>query len=235
MCTIDYGINFWLKCGCYLILHCYSKVIKERRNKTVNSNEESKKDLLQIIMDTQENGVYLFKDNDVLSQTMSFMIAGHETTSMTMTWSILLLAKYPEYQERAREEIRRVLGDRDELTFEDTKEMTFLDNCIKESMRLYPAIVTANRETVKDVKFGKFVIPKNTKIKVDIASIHRNEKYWKEANRFNPDRYDEEKGNIFISLIIEANKKRGISVASNVKNKKQAFYEILEACFRWYI
>lgn len=122
------------------------------------------------------------------------MIAGHETTSMTMTWTILLLAKHQEYQNRAREEIRRVMGDKEKVTVQDIKEMTFLDKCIKESMRMYPSIVTANRETINDVKFGQYTVPKNTKIKVDIACIHRNEAYWKEPDRFNPDRFDDETG-----------------------------------------
>ena len=147
-------------------------------------------------MTTKENGINIFKDNDVLTQVTSFMIAGHETTSMTMTWTILLLAKHQEYQERARQEIRRVLGNKDDVTLHDVKEMKFLDNCIKESMRLYPAIITANRETIADIHVGPYMIPKNTKIKVDIASIHRSEKYWKEANRFNPDRFDAETGGV---------------------------------------
>ena len=149
-------------------------------------------------MDTRENGVHIFNEKNVLSQTLSFMLAGHETTSMTMTWTVLLLAKYPEYQERAREEIRRVMGDRDEITLQDSKEMTFLANCIKESMRLYPVVMVINRETTKDAKFGKYTIPKNTKIQIDVASIHRNEKYWKNPNLFNPDRYDEETGKILV-------------------------------------
>ena len=161
-----------------------------------DTTAETEKDLLQALMTTQENGISIFKDNDVLSQVMSFMLAGHETTSMTMTWTILLLAKHQEYQERARQEIRRVLGSKDDVTLHDVKEMTFLENCIKESMRLYPAIIAANRETLADMNIGPYMIPKNTKIVVDIASIHRNEKYWKEANRFNPDRYDGETGEV---------------------------------------
>ena len=161
-----------------------------------DTTAETEKDLLQALMTTQENGISIFKDNDVLSQVMSFMLAGHETTSMTMTWTILLLAKHQEYQERARQEIRRVLGSKDDVTLHDVKEMTFLENCIKESMRLYPAIIVANRETLADMNIGPYMIPKNTKIVVDIASIHRNEKYWKEANRFNPDRYDAETGEV---------------------------------------
>ena len=157
---------------------------------------EASKDLLQVLLNAQENGVHVFKDNDILSHVMSFMIAGHETTSMTMTWTILLLAKHQDYQERARQEIRRVLGNKDDVTLQDVREMTFLDNCIKESMRLYPAIITANRETIADVQFGSYVIPKNTKIKIDIASIHRNESYWKDATSFDPDRYDVETGTL---------------------------------------
>ena len=142
----------------------------------------------------RRDGITDFKDEDILAQVRLFMIAGHETTSMTMTWTILLLAKHPEYQERAREEIRRVLGDRDEITLQDSKEMTFLDNCIKESMRLYPAASFFNRSTTTEMKLGKYTIPKGTYITVDIANVHRNEKFWKDADCFKPDRFNSEAG-----------------------------------------
>lgn len=162
---------------------------------------DSKNDLLQVLLNKRNSGEHNFEDSDILSQVRSFMIAGHETTSMTMTWTVLLLAKHQEYQERAREEIRRVLGGKEEVTFQDVKEMSFLDNCIKESMRLHPAIITANRETNEDMKIGPYDIPKNTKVQLDIASIHRNEKYWKDPDRYNPDRFDDETGTFSFILI----------------------------------
>ena len=117
------------------------------------------------------------------------MIAGHETTSMTMTWTILLLAKHQEYQERARREIRQVLGGKDEVTFQDLAEMKFLESCVKESMRLHPAAIFVRRRAISDINLGSYTIPKGTNLLIDITSAQRNEQIWKAAHTFDPNHF----------------------------------------------
>ena len=159
-------------------------------------SKENEKDFLQILLDLHENGSQEMNDVDLLSEVRSFMIAGHETTSITMTWTILLLAKHQEYQERAREEVRKVLQDKEEITLQDVTEMKFLDNCIKESMRLYPPVILIGRRAMTDVKIGPYFVPKGTTLLVDVTSSQRNEEFWKDAHIFNPNRYDNKTGKV---------------------------------------
>ena len=168
----------------------WSKVIKERReSKMAETDAEQKKDLLQILLDMKENGTIDLKDNDILSHVRMFMLAGHETTSMAMTWILLLLAQHEDCQEKVREEVRKVLGDRDEISFQDVKDMTYLEDCIKETMRLYPPVIYINAESIAEMKIGPYRIPKGTYIGLDVACVQRNERFWSDADLFNPDRH----------------------------------------------
>ena len=110
---------------------------------------------------------------------------------MSLTWTTLLLAKHPEFQERAREEIRSVLNNEEEITSDHLQKMKFLDNCIKESMRLYPAAIQVGRTCMEDVKIGPYDIPKGTVVLAGIANAHRDLEFWDDADQFNPDRYDQ--------------------------------------------
>ena len=110
---------------------------------------------------------------------------------MSLTWAILLLSKHPEFQERARDEIRSILKDEEEITGDHLQKMKFLDNCIKESMRLYPVGIQIGREPREDIKIGSYEIPKGTMVALAVASAHRDLEFWDDADEFNPDRYDQ--------------------------------------------
>ena len=64
----------------------------------------------------------------------------HNTTMSGMCWTLYCLAKYPEHQEKVREEVRSVLMGREQLEYDDLKELKYTQWCIKEAMRLYPPV-----------------------------------------------------------------------------------------------
>ena len=127
----------------------------------------------------------------IVLENLSFFTIGHETSTVTLTWAILLLSKHPEFQERAREEIRSVLSGEEQITGDHLQKMKFLDNCIKETMRLYPVAVRVSRQAKQDVKIGPYEIPKGTIVFAGAASALRDLEFWEDADQFNPDRFDE--------------------------------------------
>ena len=124
-------------------------------------------------------------------ENLPFFTIGHETSTVTLTWAILLLSKHPEFQERAREEIRSVLNGEKQITSDHLQNMKFLDNCIKETMRLYPVAVQVSRQAKEDVKIGPYEIPKGTIVFAGAACAHRDLEFWEDTDKFNPDRFDE--------------------------------------------
>ena len=148
-----------------------------------------KTDLLQKFITMYEEAGLSISNKDLFHQIFTFMLAGHETTSVSMAWLIFLLAKYDELQPRLRKEIEEALGGRSEFTFDDLDKLKFLDDCIKEAMRLYPPGMFIGRESLKEDKLGPYTIPPGTRILIDIGSLNRHPKHWKNPNDFDPDRF----------------------------------------------
>ena len=83
-----------------------------------------------------------------LSEISTFLIAGHETTSTAMTWTLFGLSQNLEAQRRLREELLTLTTD--EPTMAELKALPYLDMVIRESLRLYPPLVAAKREAMND-------------------------------------------------------------------------------------
>jgi cytochrome P450 len=93
--------------------------------------------LLTAISDKGEG----FTEKEIQDEIYSFMFAGHDTNTSGMCWALYCLAKHPEHQEKVRDEVRRVLDGREEIEYEDLKELKYTLWCVKEAMRLYPPIL----------------------------------------------------------------------------------------------
>ena len=138
----------------------------------------------------EETGVSM--DDELLrAQVFTFMLAGHETSSVSMTWTLYELARHPDIAEQIREETRAVMKDSTQLTWSKLAEMKFLGNVIKESLRRHsPAAMTLRVAKEKDV-IGGYEIPKGTTIAVGLDTVQLSPKFWKDPHAFNPHRFDE--------------------------------------------
>uniref|UniRef100_A0A8D2M3A8 CP4B1 protein n=1 Tax=Zonotrichia albicollis TaxID=44394 RepID=A0A8D2M3A8_ZONAL len=135
------------------------QVIKERKMLLSNEKElekiQKKKhlDFLDILLCSKdENGVGL-SDEDLRAEVDTFMFEGHDTTASGISWLFYCMSLHPEHQQRCREEIQGILGDRDTIEWEDLGKMTYTTMCIKESLRLFPPVPGVSRELSKPVTF----------------------------------------------------------------------------------
>ena len=120
---------------------------------------------------------------------LTFIVAGHETTALTLAWSLYLLAFDPEIQERAQQEVGAVLGGRS-ARGEDVENLPFVRNVINEALRLYPPAGMVSRTALaNDTLGGREVKPGDTCI-IPIYALHRNELLWDAPDTFNPDRWE---------------------------------------------
>ncbi|XP_027749557.1 cytochrome P450 4B1-like isoform X3 [Empidonax traillii] len=175
------------------------KVIKER--KMLLSNEEEldkilKKrhlDFLDILLCSKDaNGVGL-SDEDLRAEVDTFMFEGHDTTASGISWLFYCMSLHPEYQQRCREEIQGILGDRDTIEWEDLGKMTYTTMCIKESLRLFPPVPSVSRQLSKPVTFpdGRS-LPAGCQVALNIFGIHRNRDVWENPEVYDPLRFSPE-------------------------------------------
>eukprot|EP00026_Physarum_polycephalum_P005584 Phypoly_transcript_05619.p1 GENE.Phypoly_transcript_05619~~Phypoly_transcript_05619.p1 ORF type:complete len:448 (+),score=41.22 Phypoly_transcript_05619:9-1352(+) len=120
-------------------------------------------------------------------------LAGHETTANALTWALYHLAKYPEMQETARNEVDTALNGA-MPDAENVKSLTFVDMFIKESMRIKPSVGgLISRVATKDVQVGEYLIPKDTRIGLSMYVIHHLQEFWPDPEKFDPFRFSHER------------------------------------------
>lgn len=124
---------------------------------------------------------------------MTMLVAGHETTAAVLTWALFELCKNPSLYVQAREEIDRVLADR-VPTMEDIKNMKFVRLIVAETLRMYPEppLLIRRCRTENNVPKGggkEATIIRGMDIFISLYNIHRDEKYWPNANTFDPMRF----------------------------------------------
>tara|TARA_R100001039_G_scaffold37289_1_gene35491 strand:+ start:56 stop:1360 length:1305 start_codon:yes stop_codon:yes gene_type:complete len=123
---------------------------------------------------------------------LTFIVAGHETTALTLGWSLYLCAYDQAVQDRARAEAQSVLGGR-AATGADVARLPYIRQIIDEALRLYPpAGIISRTAQVADTLCGREIRPRDTVI-IPIYALHRNHLLWPEPNRFDPDRFADRK------------------------------------------
>ena len=130
------------------------------------------------------------------------MLAGHETTSVALAWTLYELAKNPLVQEKVRAEINAVLLKGNELTWDTVEQLKYLENVIKESLRLHPPAYVTNRAPCSDEIVGGYLIPKGTLIVFPINALQRVTQHWSNPDEFEPERFDEKGYLVFMLLCL---------------------------------
>ncbi|CAD6241004.1 GSCOCT00009059001.2-RA-CDS [Cotesia congregata] len=132
-------------------------------------------------------------ERGIKEEVDTFVFEGHDTTSAALLFVILLLAEHQDIQNRVRAEIEEVLAENNgEANFNDLQRLTYLECCIKESLRLYPTVPTISRNTQEDLVLSKNLhctVPKETILNVQIFDTHRDPNFWPRPNVFDPDRF----------------------------------------------
>ncbi|XXG81502.1 hypothetical protein AAC387_Pa09g2120 [Persea americana] len=125
----------------------------------------------------------------LMDECKTFFFAGHETTALLLTWTAMLLATNPSWQEKARAEVFQVCG-REPPSPDHLPKLSLLNMIMNESLRLYPPASLLPRMAFEDIRLGDLHIPKGLSIWIPVLAIHHSEELWgKDANEFKPDRF----------------------------------------------
>ncbi|XP_061740847.1 cytochrome P450 2K1-like isoform X2 [Nerophis ophidion] len=135
-----------------------------------------------------------YHDDNLVYSVMNLFAAGTDTTSNTLRWSLLLMAKYPRIQDRIQEELSRVVGDR-QITMEDRRNLPYIDAVIHETQRFANIVPTSiTHSTSTDVTFQGYFIEKGTTVLPLLTSVLYDESEWETPNTFNPSHFLDKEG-----------------------------------------
>jgi len=127
-------------------------------------------------------------DDEVMTNLLTFIIAGHETTAVALTWTLWLLAKDQATQQRVAEEVAAVAGACD-VTAAQVAALTFCRQVLEEAMRLFPPAVSLGRRPKAEMELGGMEVGPSTRIFIPIFAVHRHVKLWDDPNAFDPARF----------------------------------------------
>jgi cytochrome P450 len=163
------------------------KLIQERRN-----SKEKTNDLLTMLMEAKDEETLQQMDDKLLrDEVATLMLAGHETTANTLSWTWMLLAQNPEVREKLESELNQVLQGK-LPTLEDLGQLVYTQQIIKESMRLYPPVPLMGREAAVDTQISDYDIPQGMAIMISQWVMHRHPKYFENPEAFQPERWTQE-------------------------------------------
>jgi len=176
------------------------QTVKHKMQELKKNKLEGDDLLSRMISSKYDNGESI-EDEQIISEAMTMFLAGHETTSTNLIYLCYLLVKYPHVQEKLRNELFSVLGDSDP-TPETLDKLKYLQNVVKESLRLYMALPVILRYAKKDMIFEHTgqVIPKGTALALNVLRIHYDPELYPNPTEFIPERYEsgeEEGGNAY--------------------------------------
>src|SRR5919112_6061218 len=118
-------------------------------------------------------------DHNIRAQCITFLVAGHETTSGLLSFAIYYLLKNPRYLERARAEVDAVLGTTAAPTFEQVHRLTYVRQILDEALRLWPTAPGFTRQPFEDTVIGgRYASPAHTPITVLSQALHRHTEVW---------------------------------------------------------
>ena len=150
-------------------------------------------DLLSMFLSARDDETgAVMTDRQLRDEVMTMLLAGHETTSLALSWTYYLLSQHRESERRMTDEVDRVIGHR-RPAFADVAQLILTRRVLEESLRLYPPAWGFSRLALGDDEIGGYRVPKGSIVFLIPFVIHRRPKLWPDPDRFDPDRFAPER------------------------------------------
>ncbi|XP_014516712.1 cytochrome P450 82C4 [Vigna radiata var. radiata] len=166
---------------------------------SLNNKSLDKHDFIDVMLSAIEDDPLSHHNRDTIikANVASLMLAGSDTTSTTMTWILTMLLKNPEVLKRAQEEIEDEVGRERKVEASDIKNLFYLQAIVKETLRLYPpGPLLVPHEATQDCYIQGYHVPKGTRVFANVWKLHRDPSVWSEAEKFSPERFLNENGEV---------------------------------------
>ncbi|CAM0907022.1 unnamed protein product [Alopecurus aequalis] len=167
-----------------------------RRENALRAGEATSDDLLGLLLESNmaqrrgDGGSNAgITTDDVIEECKMFYFAGAETTSVLLTWTIIVLCMHPEWQDRAREEVVHVFGA-STPDYDGLNRLKIVTMVLYEVLRLYPPLSALHRKTYKPMELGGVRYPAGVVLTVPLLCLHHDKEVWgKDADEFRPERF----------------------------------------------
>jgi cytochrome P450 / NADPH-cytochrome P450 reductase len=165
------------------------QVIAKRRAESPDK-AQSKRDMLSIMLQAVDEKGQGLSDQNLRFQVLTFLIAGHETTSGLLSFALYYLVKEPGVLDAARAEIDSVLPRGTRPTFEHMAQLPVIERLIKETLRLWPTVPVYAVAPFQDTQLGPgYRVRRNAPINILLTGLHRNPLAWDRPNEFDLERF----------------------------------------------
>ncbi len=193
------NVPLWFAPRTYIIWKRKGREIRELLTKTIRKRYDahqrgeaaSHQDILQSLLeirDPKDGSAFTFEE--LVDQVAMLFLAGHETSASALSWTLFLIAKCPDIQERLYQEARHILKD-DEPNFKNIHQHKLIRNVFRETMRLYPPVgFLTFRKSVGENKLGEHMVPEGSPVAISPWLTHRHRELWDRPDEFDPDRFD---------------------------------------------
>lgn len=159
---------------------------------TLRNNPEKKENpanFLEALLVEQENNPH-FTDAEIYGNVFTMLLAGEDTTSNSLSWTIFFLTQHPEYITKIREEAEQVYARNDVApNYETLKQLKWAEAIVMEAMRLKPVTPNLYMQALKDVTVNELVISKDTTVMLQNKVPQTHEKHFVNAGQFMPERW----------------------------------------------
>ncbi|KAI8149500.1 cytochrome P450 [Fennellomyces sp. T-0311] len=173
--------------------HMLQKIIEHKRKILQEKSNDGNDDILSMMIQAQQESGEVFPDEKLLSNLCIFFLAGHDTTSNALACAVYYLAVNQDMQRKARDEAIKCLGEEPQDIIPSQSqlhEMPYIHSIIKESLRMNAPINNlAPREATQDTILGDTVIPKGTRVVLNVFELQTSPKIWENPQKFDPERF----------------------------------------------
>ncbi|HEY1251102.1 MAG TPA: cytochrome P450 [Thermoanaerobaculia bacterium] len=175
--------NLRYRRGVALLDRLVARVLAERR-----ARPGDRGDLLSMLMAARDDDGKPMSDRQLRDELITLFLAGHETTAIALSWTLFLLARHPEVEERLYREIGETLAGRLPKAA-DLPRLRFAEAVVRESLRLYPPAYVIGREALADCVIGDYDVAPGTTIYFAPWVLHRDPRHFPDPEAFRPERW----------------------------------------------
>jgi len=169
-------------------IRALSEDIIERRRRLIADGDEGR-NMVSMLIRAEEDPNVDYPENQIRDEVSTFLIAGHETTALSLTYTSALLSWYPDIRERVREEAETVLGS-EPPSHGDVRDLSYTMRVYREALRLYPPAWAVFRRADRKARLGDYRVDEGSAIIMPQWSIHRSDRYFDDPDTFDPDRWE---------------------------------------------
>ncbi|KAK3016872.1 hypothetical protein RJ639_005887 [Escallonia herrerae] len=207
----------------------FQRLVDERRN----DKEGHNKTMIDAMLALQDSEPETYSDTIIKGNISTMLLAGTDTSAVTIEWALSLLLNHPEVLAKARDELDNQVGHNRLADEPDLPKLHYLHSIVNETLRLFPAApLLVPHESSDDSTVGGFDVPRGTMLLVNAWALHRDPNIWDDPTTFRPERFEGGAGEAykFVPFGIGRRQCPGAGLANRVVALALA---ALIQCFEW--